>query len=189
MEKETKGIFKTSLLSTFCFIVMGLFLIFKSSSTIEIISYILGGFIIALGVTSFIRYYRNKEERLFRFDIVYGIISSLMGLLLILNPHALAKIIPVILGIWITISSALKIQMAFSLKTYQSNMWKMTLVVGLLALLCGLILIFNPFEGALVITKIIGIFLIIYAIMDLISSYMVNRIMNKTAISIKKDVK
>ena len=79
MEKETKGIFKTSLLSTFCFIVMGLFLIFKSSSTIEIISYILGGFIIALGVTSFIRYYRNKEERLFRFDIVYGIISSLMG--------------------------------------------------------------------------------------------------------------
>lgn len=176
MKTEIKKMCGTNIFSAICFIVIGLFLFFKAASTLEIISYILGGFIIALGIAAFIRYFKYKEEeRTFRFDIVYGIISTLAGIILICNPHALAKIIPIILGIWITINSALKIQMAFSLKSYQNSMWTGTLIVGLITLLCGIILIFNPFEGAVVITKVIGIILILYAILDIVSSYMVNK--------------
>lgn len=180
MKKGLKLFYGTSIFSTICLIIMGLFLFFKSESTIEMISYILGGFIIALGIAAFIRYFRYKEEdRTFRFDIVYGIISSLAGIILICNPHALASIIPLILGIWITISSALKIQMALQLKSYGHSTWIGTLVIGCLALLCGIILIFNPFKGAVIITKVIGIFLIIYAILDLVSGFMVNRVVKK----------
>lgn len=190
MKKEINRMYGTSIFSTICFIVMGLFLFFKSEQTIEIISYVLGGFIIALGIASFIRYFKYREKQAFSFDIVYGIISILAGIILICNPHALAKIIPIILGVWITISSALKIQMAFQLKNYENNMWKGTLIVGLIALLCGIVLIFNPFEGAVVITKVIGIFLIIYAILDVISSYIVNKAVKNTIkiIEKKKDV-
>lgn len=169
----------TSVFTSICFIVTGLFLLFKSEQTIEIISYVLGGIIIALGVLSFLRYFENKQERNFSFDIVYGIISVIAGIVLISNPHALAKIIPFILGVWITISSALKVQLALQIKSYGGNMWKGSLIVGIIALLCGMTLIFNPFSGAVMITKVIGIFLIIYAILDIISNYFVNKTIKK----------
>lgn len=175
----------TSIFTSICFIVMGLFLFFNSESTIEIISYILGGFIIALGIAAFIRFFK-REDKTFSFDIVYGIISCLAGITLICNPHALASIIPLILGIWITISSALKVQTAFQLKSTGSKMWTGTLVIGLIALLCGVILLFNPFKGAVIITKAIGIFLVIYAVLDLVSNYMVKKIMTQTTELIKK---
>lgn len=187
MKKSMKTFYGTSIFTSICFIVIGLFLFLKSESTIEIISYILGGFILALGIAAFIRYFRYKdEEKAFRFDIVYGIISCLAGITLICNPHALASIIPLILGFWITISSALKIQTAFQLKSYQSKMWTGTLIVGLIALLCGLILIFNPFKGAVIITKAIGVFLIIYSILDMISNYMIKKTITDTVELIKK---
>ncbi len=165
----------SSIVSALCYIIIGLFLVWKSEATIEVISYILGGFIIALSVCAFVRYWKMKEERMYRFDIVYGIICLLVGLALIFNPHALASVIPLIIGIWITISSAFKVQFALQLKSYKSKMWLGNLIAGVILLLCGLILIFNPFAGAVVITKIIGIFLMIYALLDLISGYIVRK--------------
>lgn len=187
MKKAMKTFYGTSIFTSICFIVIGLFLFLKSESTIEIISYILGGFIIALGIAAFIRYFKYKEEeKAFRFDVVYGIISCLAGITLICNPHALASIIPLVLGVWITISSALKIQTAFQLKSDQNKMWKGTLIAGLLALLCGLILFFNPFKGAVIITRVIGIFLIVYSILDMISNYMIKKSVTETVTLIKK---
>ena len=181
-----KKFYGTSIFSSISFIVIGLFLLFKSAQTIEVISYVLGGIIIALGVLSFVRYLENKRERNFSFDIVYGIISVILGIALISNPHALAKIIPFVLGVWITISSALKIQVALQIKSYGNNAWKGTLIVGLIALFCGITLIFNPFSGAILITRIIGIFMIIYAVLDIISNYFINKTIKNVVKIIEK---
>lgn len=176
MKNALKKMYASYIFTSICFIVIGLLLFIKAESTIEIISYVLGGFIIAIGIVSFIRYFKMKDsEKLFRYDIVYGIVSTLAGLLLVLNPHALASIIPLILGIYITINGALKIQSAFMLKSYQNKSWITALVIGILTLIFGILLIFNPFKGAVVITKVIGAILIIYAVLDIISSFIINR--------------
>lgn len=44
------------------------------------------------------------------------------------------------------------------------------MVISIISTICGIILLFNPFKAALGIMKIIGIFIIIYAILDLIST-------------------
>ena len=73
-------------------------------------------------------------------------------------------IINIVLGITIIVSSSLKIQQALILRSFKSSYWLGSLITALLALICGVILLFNPFTGAVVITKVIGLFLIIYAI-------------------------
>ena len=44
------------------------------------------------------------------------------------------------------------------------------MVISIISTICGVILLFNPFKAALGIMKIIGVFIIIYAILDLVST-------------------
>lgn len=52
----------------------------------------------------------------------------------------------------------------------ENRLWKTTMVISIISTLCGVILLFNPFKAAIGIMKIIGIFIIIYAVLDIIST-------------------
>ena len=69
----------------------------------------------------------------------------------------------------------MKLQYAFELKNIHNNMWKTTMVISIISTLCGIILLFNPFAGAVILTKIIGGFIVVYAVLDMISTYTIKR--------------
>ncbi len=167
MVENFKKMFRMSLISSVFFIVVGLFLILKPEVTLATISYVIGGIIIVIGVTFLIKYFSNKEYGMFSGDLIFGVMSVIFGFILILNPTALAKIIPFILGIWIVISSITKIQYSLQLKTYNNKAWVSTMMIAAITFLWGLLLLFDPFEGAMVITQVIGMFILIYAVLDL----------------------
>ena len=103
-----------------------------------------------------------------------------MGVIVIYNPEAIASIIPIIIGIGIVISSATKLQYAIELKENLSSQWKTTMIISIISAICGVILICNPFKGAVVIMQIIGGFIIVYSILDIISTITIKK--NVTAI-------
>lgn len=171
MENLMKKFFRSSIITSMVLIVLGLLLIFQSEITILSISYILGGILIALGVLAIIKFIKNTNTLLkSELDIVYGVVTIILGILIIQNPEAIASIIPIILGISIIISSATKLQYAFELRANKNSLWKTTMIISIISTICGIILLFNPFKGAVVFTKIIGIFIVIYAILDIIST-------------------
>lgn len=169
MVESVKKLFRMSIVTSIFFIVIGLFLILKPETTITTISYVLGAIIMVSGVIFLIKYFSNKDQLgIFSGDLVYGVMSTIFGLILILNPTALAKIIPFILGIWIVISSVTKIQYSLQLKAYENKAWISTMIIAAITFIWGIILLFNPFEGAMVLTQVIGMFILVYAILDLI---------------------
>ena len=200
MEKLMKKFFRSSLITSLFLIALGLLLIFQSDAVIYSISYIIGGILIALGVLGIIKFVQgtNKESKT-ELDIVYGIVSVILGIIVIKNPQAIASIIPTILGISIVINSATKLQYAFELKANGNNLWKSTMVLSIISTLCGIILIFNPFKALTSFTKIVGIFIVIYAVLDMISTFTIKRnvkIFQKTmeeeiteAVVVKEEVK
>ena len=115
---------------------------------------------------------KNGESPALRneLDIVYGIVTVIFGIIIIKNYQAIASIIPAVIGIAIIISSAGKLNYAFQLKSDENRLWKTTMVISIISTLCGVVLLFNPFEAALGIMKIIGAFIIIYAVLDIIST-------------------
>jgi uncharacterized membrane protein HdeD (DUF308 family) len=64
------------------------------------------------------------------------------------------------------------------LKKESNNVWKTTLIMSIITIICGLVLIFNPFKGAILLTRIVGILIIIYALLDIISTITIRNTLN-----------
>ena len=167
-----KKFLKSSIITSAILIVLGVLLILQSETTIMMISSIIGGVLVAIGALALIRYVKNGESPALRneLDIVYGIVTIIFGIIIVQNYQAIASIIPAVIGIAIIISSAGKLNYAFQLREDESRMWKTTMVISIISTICGVILLFNPFKAALGIMKIIGVFIILYAVLDLVST-------------------
>ncbi len=181
MKIEVKKTIWPSLISSGVILVLGLLLFFKSSVTLMGISYIFGGLIIAIGVLAIVRFISNNHSDISnQLNIIYGIICIISGIFFIEKPEIIGSIIPVVMGIGIIISSSLKIQQSFNLKSLNSSYFFWSFVTALLSLICGVVLLFNPFKGAVIITKVIGIFLAMYAILDICNTI----VLKKSGVSI-----
>lgn len=55
--------------------------------------------------------------------------------------------------------------------------------------ICGIVLIFNPFKGAVLLTRIVGIFILIYSVLDLISTFVISKTFKKIQNSIEENIK
>lgn len=172
-----KLILKSSIGTSMILMVLGLLLIFQSEATITTISYIIGAILIAAGVLALIRFIKNSKEvtTTMNLDILYGIVTIILGVIIITNPHAIASVLPIVLGIAIIINSASKLQYAFILKNDQNDLWKTTLIIAIISTICGVVLLFNPFAGAVLIMRIVGIFILVYSVLDIISTMIIKK--------------
>lgn len=181
MKIEVKKTIWPSLISSVAVLLLGLLLFFKSSLTLMGISYVFGGLIIAIGVLAIIRFISNNHSDISnQLNIVYGIVCIISGIFFIEKPAIIGSIIPIVMGIGIIINSSLKIQQSFNLKSLNNNYFLWSFIMALLSLVCGVVLLFNPFKGAVIITKVIGIFLAIYAILDICNTI----VLKKSGVSI-----
>lgn len=176
METLMKKFFRSSLISSITLLVIGILLILQSEITIITISYIIGTLLIALGAIAIIKFIKNvnniaRED----LDIVYGTVTIILGVIVIYNPEAIASIIPIIIGIGIVISSATKLQYAIELKDNLNGQWKTTLIFSIVSAICGVVLICNPFKGAVIIMQIIGGVIVAYSILDIISTITIKK--------------
>ena len=176
MNSFTKKGFTSSIITSIILAVLGILLIVATEATIISISYIIGGILILLGFFGLVDYIRKIDTELKTgVDLVYGVVTVILGVLIVMNPKAIASIINYVLGIIIVISSAVKLNYAIQLKGNNNSLWKSTIIFSLITTICGLILIFKPFTGAIVATKIIGIIVLIYAILNIISTFTIRK--------------
>ena len=184
MEKMFKSSLKTSII----LLILGLLLIFEAEATIKSISYIIGGILIAIGVLGIINFLRKNSPNNNNLDIIYGTVSIILGIIIITNPEAIGSILPIVMGITIIINSAAKLQYAIDLKSNKSDTWKSTMIVSIISVIFGVVLLFNPFKGAVIITKIIGIIIFLYAVLDIISTLCIKRNVSIIQKSIEENV-
>ena len=190
MNSIINKLFKSSIISSIALIAFGLLLILQSEVTIITISYIIGGLLIALGVIAGLSFFKNiKDRNKNDLHIVYGIVCIILGVIVIQNPEAIASIIPFVLGLVIIINSATKLQYSFELYKEKNSLWLSTLVLSIIMVVCGIVLIFNPFKGAILLTRIVGIFILIYSVLDLISTFVISKTFKKIQNSIEENIK
>lgn len=176
METLMKKFFRSSLISSIILMIIGVLLILQSEITIITISYLIGTLLIAMGAIAIIKFIKNinnvaREE----LDIFYGVVTIVLGVIVVYNPEAIASIIPIIIGIGIIINSATKLQYALELRESLNNQWKTTVVISIISAVCGVILICNPFKGAVVIMQVIGGFIVAYSILDIVSTITIKK--------------
>lgn len=183
IKKGMNSIFNTSIITSVVILVLGIFLFIQPDTIINMISIILGGIIIVPGIISLVDYFKNKNQA----SLISGIVTMLIGLILIINTKLVAGILPFILGIYFIISGITRLQYALQLKKQKIN-YTTSLVFSLLIIICGALFIINPFGGALVITKVMGIFMVIYSLLDLANTIVIKKEMNEVKQAMKNAI-
>ena len=176
LEKNRKKIWWSSVTSSIILFILGLLLFLKPDTVIHVVALILGIFIIVVGIFALLKYFLAEQKNgMIRFNIIYGGVCIVSGLILALTPSAIASILPIVLGIWMIISSLLKIQYALNMKEAGSTSWIPTFTLAMITLVVGILLVINPWRGAQVILQIVGGFLMAYALLDVIASFLLNK--------------
>jgi len=174
MDNIKKIINKNIIISIVVFFV-GLVLFLKPDATIKSITIIIGILLIIMGSGPILELFKNKEKKL-SFSIAPSIILFVIAFILFFKPELLISIIPILIGVALVMSSAFRIQNIYNIKKTNDvfNIW--TLIITIIILILGLLLIINPFGGVVTATKLIGIFLMIYSVLDTIDNIILKKI-------------
>ena len=168
MEKFLKKAGWTSVITSLIFAVIGLVMIYNPQTTMQFISTVLGIFFIVIGIVKIINYFVSRENStLFTNDIAWGLIAIIIGLVTMVYSSTIENIFRIMIGIWIIYSAFTRFTLSFRLKGVNDKVWAFVLVLAVLMVIGGLYVTFYP--GALIFT--LGVIILIYAIMDLIESF------------------
>ena len=172
MDKKSTN--KNMIISIIVFLV-GLILFLRPDATIKSIAIVIGILLIIMGSGPILDLFKSEEKKL-SFSIAPSIILFVIAFILFFKPELLMSIIPILIGISLIMSSAFKLQNIYNIKKVNNvfNIW--TLIITLTILVLGLLLIINPFGGVITATKLIGVFLMVYSVLDIIDNIILKRL-------------
>ena len=157
----------TDILVSLVFAVIAIFMITKSDAVVKIISYVLGGIFIIMGIVKIIDYFASKgKSDLYNYDFIYGIIAIIIGLVTIFCSSLIESMFRIVIAIWIIYSGLIRLSLSLKLHTAKIKVWSVSLILSIIMIIGGIYMLFQ--SGALVLT--IGIIMLVYSIIDLIES-------------------
>lgn len=168
---------KNSIWISVLMLILAIFLIIAPISSAITAIYMFGIFIIIDGIMHIVSYCKAKEEaRLMNFEFAEGILSILSGVLILFCAKYLVAVLPILIGTWIIIKSIIKMQISLNIRTDIQSNWILVLVLSIISLILGIYILFNPMFGYITIS-IMGIFLAIYEVLNIIESiYILNKL-------------
>lgn len=169
--KNIGKIYATSLAMSVVVGIMGIFFIFDSEFILNAISVIAGIFIIIPGVISIVEFLKEKKN----FNLIFGVISCIIGFIFIGSSKFVASILPFILGIYFAIMGVTKLQYSHELKKNKIKSYYQSLIAGIIALVFGVIIMINPFNAAKTMTILLGLLMIAYCTFDIYNTIIVNK--------------
>ncbi len=157
----------TDILVSAIFALIGVFMILNTDSATKILSYILGGIFVAIGIIKIANYLISKGKYdFYNYDFIYGTIAIIIGVVTIYYSSFIESMFRIMIGIWIIYSGLIRLSLSVKLHRANVSMWIASLIISILIIVGGIYMIFE--SGALVLT--IGIIMLMYAVMDLIES-------------------
>lgn len=148
-------------LSALVCVVLGLVLVIWPRTSTRIVCMVLGAALLIYGIVQIVIYLVNRERTLILQGLlVLGIIFAVIGAWILVKPEMIMMAVPVIVGILIIIHGLHNISQAINLKKQEYEKWWLALIFGLLTVILGGVLVYNPFTVVDTVVRMIGIFLI-----------------------------
>lgn len=157
-------------------ILLGLIMIIFSQSILDIISYIIGGILIVYGLIKIFYYFRYEGKyNIFNYDLSFGILNIIIGIVCIIFTNELQSIFRIIIGLVVIYEAIINITLSTKIFFVDKLSGIISLLISILMILCGGFIIFT--KGLLIAS--IGISLIVFAIMNIVESIIFNHNLNK----------
>ena len=169
--KEKKKLFNIAtygqMLIDIILFALGIFSASNPTDSNTVIGVAFGISLSVVGIYNIIKYIFNIHKGpFFVADIIYGILSIIAGVFIIVNPLSLTGILSIGIGLWLIISASFKFALALQLKKFSEETWLFSMVISILVFIIGIIVMINPFDTALVLTTFVGIIVCVYSAID-----------------------
>ena len=161
MKEMIKRTAVVSIITSLIFAVLGIVMIANPEAAIEIVAAV-----IVIGAEKIISYFVMKGNLdFFNYELIYGIVAILFGILIMTHSNTFASIVRIIIGIWIAYAGLMKINISFKLKSANISAWAVVLILSIISLLAGILVMFSNTSSIVILTAVV---MIIYAIADII---------------------
>jgi len=156
-------------------VVYGLLAIFVPAETLTVVIMYFGILIFIIGFAMLIGVYNNfKKKTAYGMDLLWSVITIIIGALLIFRTTNVIFIFAILIGCWAILMGIAQLYMMT--KVHGSSGGKNALLInGLISVVFGIIVLFNPFETANFLLIISGILAFIIGIIMIALSVMLKK--------------
>lgn len=165
--------FKTS--NAILYILIGALLFFVPNMSLRIVCYGIGALLIYKGALSFMSYQRARAFYGLPIDLVAALAYVVFGLILIFGHAFFLTMIPMVIAIFMIADGVQTLFNASSLKSQGYGGASGTMLRGIVVLILGFLIFFNPFGTITTTLRVIGIILIVDGISELVDSYNISK--------------
>lgn len=173
MNKESK-ITINNLIYAILFFVFGVLLLTSTEDLITIVSKVIGGVLITIGIikTIIYIYMKGKLGEYNLSKLIFGLLFICFGSLFIVFAQTLSFAIRIVMGMWILFTGINRIIFAISIKKLDKKSFLTYLVTSILMIVLGIVITTG------IIDKLIGLLIIIYSAIEIVN-YIYFKVKNK----------
>lgn len=173
-------LFSSNIIMGLMYIIIGALIAFNPLLTQIVLIYIIGILAIFYGVNLIVRYFRGFNGYIsIIIDLIMGILLVGSGIYVLFNPVISSLTLPMVAGIYLIVDAIVKIPASYqAYKVFDIPLW-IILITILIPFILGLLLVLEPFNTAMQIVMITGIFFIISGIIDVIITIYIHHQLKK----------
>ena len=149
--------------------IAGIYVWLNPLDTLILIALYLGIIFILIGASFVIEYFVRKKTKY----LGYGLLNLAIGIIFVSKSSFVAISISLILALWILFSSTEQVSTSIDLKKLNIDFWKYPLISGIIGIIFSLIILVHPSVGALTIAIIIGTYMIMYGILEILEYFLI----------------
>ncbi len=189
MLKKFNQIINEAIGISIIFLLLGIIFLIYPNISITVIAYLIAFILIGSGIY-LIGLEITNSTIFFPMDTFFnGIISVILGTIILIYPNIFQIIIPIMLGTYFIIDSIFKLKIVTFLRRIDNTSWIFTLLLTILSIICGIILIINPIDSSIAIALFAGITLIVYSITGIVDMILFKKNINDLVKEFKKNIK
>lgn len=173
-------LFSSNIIMGLMYIIIGALIAFNPLLTQIVLIYIIGILAIFYGVNLIVRYFRGFDGYVsIIIDLIMGLLLVGSGIYVLFNPVISSLTLPMVAGIYLIVDAIVKVPVSYqAYKVFDIPLW-IILITILIPFILGLLLVLEPFNTAMQIVMITGIFFIISGIIDVIITIYIHHQLKK----------
>ena len=173
-------LFSSNIIMGLMYIIIGALIAFNPLLTQIVLIYIIGILAIFYGVNLIVRYFRGFDGYISIItDLIMGILLVGSGIYVLFNPVISSLTLPMVAGIYLIVDAIVKVPASYqAYKVIDMPLW-IVLITILIPFILGLLLVLAPFNTAMKIVMITGIFFMISGIIDVITTIYIHHQLKK----------
>ncbi|EPB7454447.1 HdeD family acid-resistance protein [Listeria monocytogenes] len=153
------------LLAGIAMVILGIWFLFHPGISLLTSTLMFGFLLLISGIFHTISYFSDrKTQNVSGWVLADGILSILLGFLLLFNEFDGTLTLVLLFGMWVLFAGIMRTIGAFTAKQNNVQGWGWILTIGIIGIIVGFIALFNPVVSAIGIVLVVAIFFIVQGI-------------------------